>query len=225
MLMEALRGAYYRLPEPVQRAILVRRMQQRWIKAGIVFVHIPKAAGTSMNLSLYGRFMGHPHALDIERWGSSELKSVPSFAITRNPWDRLVSAYRFARRGHGVGGGFQAGVRHPERYRLAEMDSFDSFVRNWLAKRDIAKLDNFLQPQWAFVCDSHGKVLLDHVGRVEDLEPTLDFIRESIGRVAPIEQANRSGERVDYRDFYTPELAELTGRIYREDIEMFGYQF
>jgi hypothetical protein len=225
MLIDPLRSAYYRLPQRLQRAILVRRRERIWIDSGLVFVHIPKAAGTSINLALYGQFMGHVRAADIAQWGSAKLQALPSFAVTRNPWDRLVSAYRFVRRGRGLGGGFQATVRGAGRFQRPQFDTFDSFVTRWLSKQDVGRLDEIFQPQSAFVCDAQGNLLVDHVGRVENLEPTYGFIREHLGRVPMVEQANRSGDRVDYSDFYTPELAKLVGTIYCRDVEMFGYQF
>ena len=225
MLVDTLRNAYYRLPQGLQRMVLVKRRQPIWLKAGILFIHIPKAAGTSVNEALYGRFMGHVRASDIQRWGSARLRALPSFAVTRNPWDRLVSAYRFAKAGHGVGGAIQAGVWKPEQYRVAAFETFELFVTRWLAKRDLARLDGIFQPQCLFVCDDAGKPLVDHVGRIENFQPTLDFIADVIGNVPDVRQANRSGANVDYRDFYSPKLVKQVGEMYRRDIEIFGYEF
>jgi hypothetical protein len=36
---------------------------------------------------------------------------------------------------------------------------------------------------------------------------------------------NRSGDRVDYRELYTPEMADLVGHIYQDDVRAFGYEF
>jgi hypothetical protein len=225
MLVDAVRGLYYRIPDGFQRAVLVRRRQPIWLRTGIVFIHIPKAAGTAVNESLYGRFMGHVHATDIERWGSEELKALPSFAVTRNPWDRLVSAYRFVTRGHGVGGPNAGRVRRADRYRVPEFETFGTFVTEWLRGKDLRRLDVAFQPQCDFVCDSHGAVLVDHVGRLEDLEPTFAFLRERLPELRPISESNRSGDKVDYRDFYTPDLADLVGSIYSNDVMKFGYSF
>ncbi|HWT11294.1 MAG TPA: sulfotransferase family 2 domain-containing protein [Allosphingosinicella sp.] len=214
-----------RLPGGLRRAILVRRRARYWRRAGIVFIHVPKAAGTSFNEALYGRFMGHPRASDIARWGSAAVRALPSFSVTRNPWDRLLSAYRFARQGGGQGETYRAGMWQPERYRVPEFESFERFVTQWLAERDVEKLDGVFQPQWLFLCDRDLKPLVDHVGRLEDLGPTYAFVERHIGRFAPIARANRSGEALDYRAFYTPETVELVGRIYRKDIETFGYVF
>jgi hypothetical protein len=225
MLIDLLRRAYYLFPDEAQRAILVKRRERIWIDRRIVFIHIPKAAGTSINQALFGRFMGHVHASDVERWGSRQLKSLPSFAVTRNPWDRLVSAYRFARLGRGFGGPIHAGIRRWEQYQAPEFETFESFVTNWLARHDLRRLDGIFQPQWPFVCGANRKVLVDHLGRLDELSPTLDFIAASTGVRVDIQRSNRSGSDVNYREFYTPQLAEAVAAIYREDINLFGYEF
>lgn len=223
MIEAFLRDKYRLLPAGLRRSILVWSRAPIWLEAGLVFIHVPRAAGTSINRALYGRFMGHARASDIRKWGPRSLKALPCFAVTRNPWDRLVSSYRFACRGHGIGG-YQAGVWRPQQYRIAEFASFESFVKNWLTKRDITTLDGIFQPQHVFICNSRGKVLVDHVGHVENLGPTYDFIRRHLGSMPTIERSNRSGELVDYKEFYTPELRQLVARIYKDDIELFGYR-
>jgi hypothetical protein len=206
-------------------ALLVRQRSAIWGRVGIVFVHIPKSAGTSINLSLYGQFMGHPRALDVKRWAPSDVKLLPAFAVARNPWDRLVSAYRFARLGEGVGGKFQARVWQPEQYQIPEFATFERFVYEWLVTKNVRKIDKIFQPQVIFVSDRVGKVIVDHVGRVENLLPTYEFIRSHLGKISTLTRSNSSGEKVDYRDFYNPRLVELVGKIYAEDVNAFGYDF
>jgi hypothetical protein len=196
-----------------------------WLKTGVVFIHVPKAAGTSISEALYGRFMGHVRASDVARWGSHEVRALPSCAITRNPWDRLVSAYRFAKRGRGIGGAHAGGVWRAEQYSGPEFESFERFITDWLSDRDPDKLDPIFQPQARFVCDSHGKVLVDHLGRVEDLAATYDYLRARVAGLPPFSASNRSGDSVDYRTFYTPELADRVGSIYAEDVKRLGYSF
>ena len=225
MLVDVARHLYYHLPQSFQRAVLVRRRECIWLEAGLLFIHVPKAAGTSINEVLYGRFMGHVRATDVERWGSPALKSLPRFAITRNPWDRLVSAYRFLRRGEGIGGRNAGHVWRAEQYRRPEFASFDAFVREWLARRDPEKLDVALQPQSLFVCDGRGRLLVDQIGRYEDLDASYAAIRCMVRGLPKFADSNRSGPAVDYRTFYTPELAELVGSIYANDVETFAYSF
>ncbi|GAH07415.1 unnamed protein product, partial [marine sediment metagenome] len=64
--------------------------------------HIPRNGGTSINNALYGRFMGHYTARDVRFWAPDLFGRLPSFAVTRNPWARLLSAYRFAEKQSGV---------------------------------------------------------------------------------------------------------------------------
>jgi hypothetical protein len=214
---------YPYLPRPAQQALLVRMRAQLWIEKGIVFVHIPKAAGTSINELLYGRFMGHPRARDIQRWGTQELRSLPRFTVTRNPWDRLLSAYRFAKRG--AGGNAIAAVWNPQQYQVPEFETFERFVLEWLARRDVRALDFVFQPQLPFIADGAGRIIVDHVGKLEDLEPTYRFLEEILGKPLEFPWENRSGDRVDYRELYTPEMADLVGHIYQDDVRAFGYEF
>jgi len=225
MLVDSVRHAYYHLPQPLQRAVLVRRRGPIWLRAGIVFVHIPKAAGTSISEALYGRFVGHVRAADVVQWGPSRLKALPRFAITRNPWDRLVSAYRFVTRGGGVGGAHAGRVWRAEQYRISEFQSFDRFVTEWLAPRDLRTLDVAFQPQSLFVCDKRGAIIVDRIGRYENLAASLASLRELGPQVPGLSDSNRSGARTDYRTFYTPELVKLVGTIYASDVERFGYSF
>ena len=215
----------YRLPDWIQRAVIVRRRSAVWLKAGIIFIHIPRAAGTSINYALYGQFMGHVRALDVQRWGSPAVKALPSFAVVRNPWERLVSAYRLAVRGKGQGGPYEASVWRAESYRIPEFRTFRSFVTEWLTRRDIMKLDGIFQSQSQFVFDRSGALLVDHLGRLENLGPTRAFLADRLGRVPAIGEGNRSGPVLDYRDFYTDELVDLVGRIYGEDVRQLGYTF
>jgi hypothetical protein len=225
MITDLLRSLYYLVPRDVRMGLLVRRRSSIWLRSGVVFIHIPKSAGTSINLALYGRFMGHMRACDVENWSSSAVKALPRLAVTRNPWDRLVSAYRFAKRGAGMGGAHQAWVWRPEQYQSPEFETFDRFVREWLSTRDIRGLDGVFQPQSAYICDRNGHLLVDHVGSLDDVEPTLRFVEAKTGRRPELARANCSGQMIDYRSLYTPELVDIVAGIYAEDIDRFGYSF
>jgi hypothetical protein len=223
--MKWAREIYYRLPPSLHRAIITRRSSPAWKDAGIIFIHIPKAAGTSISNAIYGRFLGHVRGRDIERWGSAGVRALPSFAVTRNPWGRLVSAFRYGRRLHTQDWSLNTSVPRSVRRQVPQYVDFGSFVTEWLQQHDVTKLNPIYQPQSLFVCDRRGSVLVDHVGRVEDLAPTYEFLGRHGHQIAAIDHSNRSGERVDYRSFYTPELLDIVGRIYADDVERFGYSF
>ena len=209
----------------LDRALLIKRRAPLWKNTGVIFIHVPKAAGTSVSQALYGRFLGHMRASDVERWAPRAARELPMVAIARNPWDRLVSAYRFVRRGHGVGGPQAGGVWRPEQYRIPEFESFERFVLDWLSARNLRSLDYVFHPQSLFVCDSEGEILVDHLGRFEDLYPTYKFLREVVPGLPEIGKSNRSGAFVDYRGFYTDELARRVGEIYHDDVRNLNYSF
>lgn len=224
-LVDVARKMYKNLPEGVQRVLLVRRRSPIWHEAGVVFIHVPKAAGTSLSIALFGRYLGHVRASDVERWASRPVASLPRFAVVRNPWDRIVSAYRFLKRGGGVGGDYQGAVRHPHLYRIPQFDTFERFVEEWLPGREPSRLDRALQPQCLYVCDADGKIILDHLGRFENLEPTIAFLRKTVGDFGPIGRSNRSGASTDYRSLYTPRLVDAVASIYSDDVRYLGYTF
>jgi sulfotransferase famil protein len=210
---------------PAGQAFLVKQRSRAWLRAGVVLIHIPKTAGTSFSEALYGRFLGNLRAADIKRWGSSSVRSLPFVAVTRNPWDRLVSAYRFVKRGGGIGGPAPVAAWGSEQYRIPEFETFDRFVTEWLAGRDLRKLDLVFKVQSDFVCDEQRNLIVDELGRYEDLDSFCDILRQKAPQLPPISKSNRSGVKVDYRTFYTPALVDLVGSIYSEDVARFGYSF
>ena len=78
--------------------------------------------------------------------------------------------------------------------------------------------------QSAMLCDRDGQVLIDFVGRYESLVDDFAFICRQIGVEATLPRAN-AGDRTDYRDYYTPALADRVGEAFRSDVEGFGYTF
>ena len=217
------RAAVARLPRSARMALLVRRRERCLRDAGVVFVHVPKAAGSSVNQALYGRFMGHYTARDVARFGSPAVKALPRFAVVRDPWSRTVSAWRFARAGVGQGEGVVAGMRDAARYDRPEFAGFERFVRDWLAHADLAAEDGVFQPQSRWLTDAGGRTIVDHVGRLEDLAPTIAWVEARTGRPLAIPHTNRSGDAVDWRALYTAETAAIVGRVYAGDARRLGY--
>ncbi len=217
------RSVLARLPHSVRMALLVRRRERTLLKAGVVFVHVPKAAGSSINQALYGRFMGHYTARDVARFGSRAVAALPRFTVVRDPWSRAVSAWRFARAGVGRGDGVVAGMADAARYDRPEFQSFDRFVHDWLAQADLSREDGIFQPQVRWFTDARGRTIVDHVGRLEDLAPTIAWVEARTGRPFAVPHTNRSGDAVDWRALYTAETAALVGTVYAEDARRFGY--
>ena len=218
------RGRYFH-GSTIDRALLVKRRSPLWARKGVVFIHVPKAAGTSISEAIYGRFTGHVRASDVLRWASAAVRSLPKVAVVRNPWARLVSAYRFIKLGRGIGGPNAGRVWRPEQYEIPEFENFETFVNEWLAHQELDWLDEAFQAQSPFVSDKRGKIIVDHLGRVESLERTHRYLADHVQTLRPFARSNRSGDPVDYRTYYNPKIIERVAEIYADDVRILGYDF
>ena len=52
-----------------------------------------------------------------------------------------------------------------------------------------------------------------------------DLLVDHVGRSIQIEWINQTAKSYDYTDYYTPDMRDMVGAIYRRDIELFGYEF
>ena len=208
------------LPEELKTQLNVKRREKFWKAAGVLFVHVPKAAGTSISHSLYGRSLGHIAIKDIRECSSREIEGLFSFAFVRNPWDRAVSAYHFARDGGSDG----AGITNKSIYVGENFSSFRSFCE-WLKSQDVKDLDPVFKTQCSYVLARDGELGVDYIGKIENLDDDLLSISKTIGKKITIGKKNASSRTV-YHDYYdSDELIELIGEIYRDDVETFGYTF
>ena len=70
-------------------------------QCGCIFIHIPKCAGVSVSKALFGNLAGgHSRVVDYQLvFNSNEYSNYFKFTFVRNPWDRLVSAFFFLKKG------------------------------------------------------------------------------------------------------------------------------
>lgn len=186
-------------------------------------MHVPKAAGTSVNKALYGRTLGHFTAPEIRRRFPKLYDRSFTFSLVRNPWDRVLSAYRFAC----VGRTETMGVRNPSQYCIPEFKSFESFVCEWLPEQDVEKIDYIFKPQWIFVCNERSELIVDHLGRIEAMDETVAVLTENLGRPILINNENSTRSlKSDFRNAYIrPEMVDIVQGIYKKDINLFDYEF
>ncbi|MEQ1498197.1 MAG: sulfotransferase family 2 domain-containing protein [Novosphingobium sp.] len=212
---------------PAQLVAQVRKYRRRelmdaYLGAGLVFLHVPRTAGTSISSALYGMQVNHFPVREMLPLMSDLLLALPRFAIVRNPWDRAVSAWSFARNGGGTDG--KVILRSPLRYRGPEFQTFEQFVHDWLSQKALGQFDGIFRPQADFLLDQNGKLPLDHLGRFENLPATEAWLNQHNPAMRAIPHFN-AAVREPYRNHYTPASRDAVAKVYARDIELFGYDF
>lgn len=122
------------------------------------------------------------------------------FSFERNPWDRQVSWY------------------HYKTKSKTNKPAFDVFNRD----RKRAYVENF------DLYTQAGEIVLDFVGRYEDLDAGFARVLAEIGLTDQVTLPRTNVSKVkdvDYHSYYTPQSREEIGRWYRREIEHFGYVF
>jgi hypothetical protein len=190
-------------------------------ETGSIMIHIPKSAGTSVSRALYGRPVGHYKASDYLAISRKEFKKYFVFSIVRNPWDRVVSAYSFAKQG----GTDYVQPLPNDIYKSPQFSDFKTFVMRWLAFQDLSKCDVVFQPQHIFVCDTDKHILVDYIGRYEALNDAIEYVSRQVNKSISIKALNKSERQTRYQDYYDDETKQMVARLYADDISIFSYSF
>jgi hypothetical protein len=78
--------------------------------------------------------------------------------------------------------------------------------------------------QASWIVGRDGRWLVDFVGRYERLSEDFERICRILGIRTRLPHRNRA-DRSHYREYYTPRTVEIVRRKYARDIELFGYDF
>ena len=177
------------LPLGAKRRSRIKRIAQ----TGLVFVHIPKAAGMSVSEALYGLWVKHASIRWLRHAQGGRLAGLPSFAILRNPAERFVSAYRFAR----AGGSARAGnyVSEPFSTLYRGFCSIDDALDHVEAAASPYQVDHVFRPQRWYITDRAGRIAVDRLVRINDIARLPMLVPDFPDRAVPF--INRSeGEAI-----------------------------
>ncbi|GBQ20488.1 hypothetical protein AA103193_1396 [Tanticharoenia sakaeratensis NBRC 103193] len=132
-------------------------------KRGVLFIHVPKNAGTSISSILYGRSMRH-ETIRYYRHADRRL-DMPSFAIWREPVERFCSAFDFVRNG----GGRNVRLDPTFARRYAGFQTVDDALDHLEQVSSPYRMDYVFRPQSWFVCDSDGRLAVDMLFSLRDV--------------------------------------------------------
>ena len=185
-----------------------------------IFIHIPKTAGISLVKSIFGdvTLEGHRSVSYYKQVFKNRYSDFFTFTIVRNPWDRLYSSYKFLQKG-----GINIHDKNAFETHLSIYKDFEDFVINGLNEKIISKITHFI-PQHEFICDKNGEIIVDYVGKFENLNKAVDKINDILKSEFKIEHHNKTNKK-NYKDIYTTEMIVKVNQIYQKDIDIFEYNF
>ena len=153
---------------PLDRKL--RHRLERIQEAGVLFIHIPRNAGMSISASLYGEQVFHPTIRYYARVAPGLVEQLPSFAVGRDPVERFVSAYQFGL----AGGGPDTPVSRAFRQRYRSFANIDEAIEHVATARSLYQLDHIFRPQFWYITDAAGRIAVDQVCQLDDLEMAVE---------------------------------------------------
>ena len=187
-------------------------------EAGVVLVHVPKTGGTSIARALYGTDgVGHRTARDLrDELGAGAWARAFTFAVVREPVDRLASAFRYLK----AGGSNRLDAAFRDR-ALGPYPTLDAFVLGWLTPHASRSWVHF-RPQSDFVCDGRRAPCWWTPSRATSGCPTTTT-RSASGPAS----AARSGGPTPARPAPRPRLSggarARVAAVYADDFARFDY--
>ena len=198
----------------------------------LAYLNVPKAGCSSIKtkiLSLTNPDMAASVDVDVHQYPwktAGKRRDIPggftAFTLVRNPFARLVSAYKnkfveFDRTQGFMYDNYLFNILHPD-MTFAEFTDVVAKVPDRLA-------DGHFKSQYAIcfdpICFKKGVMAADHIWKLEDLDARSDEIYRKTG-LKDFPRSNQSSDQ-NWEDYYCRESFENIRARYRNDIDKFDY--
>jgi hypothetical protein len=189
----------------------------------ILFIHIPKTAGTSVITKLNDAFgeqdtkrWGVQHHATMAEWvdriGVQKLKEHFIFSVVRNPWDRMVSWFTYT---------FRRTEREQKKLNFKEWlrDEADPTIWRYMPQVNYLKVDGELVVDRVLLFHRLSRMWKELVG--ERLRGQCRYPRLDWG----LAHLNSSERKKRYQDYYDDKTRDTVADRYVEDIQEFGFTF
>jgi hypothetical protein len=202
-------------------------VRQRLAEMGFWFVDIPRTSSTSIRQALYeryGKVFGKPSSSQgigvglvpphtpaqrlVEQLGPGLWNGLTTFTIVRNPFERVLSLYRFLQSNGALASTpFNAYV---DRLVAGAFDYHGHYMSNW-----------------GYVSDGEGQSLVSEIFRFESRDSALQRIAEitSCPELAAGGRKTYQTSGDHYSHSYDTATRRKVERHFAEDLEQFGYRF
>ena len=182
-----------------------------------LFIWINKTAGVSIAraLGINKDTYNHYTATELRGiLGEITFDKLFKFCVVRNPWDKVVSEFRF-----------RVWTCQNE---LNSNSSFSEWVRSTYVEHDPQYYDwpKMFLPQLEWITNENGEIIVDFVGRFESLQDDFEQICDRLNiKCRLLCHENKSRNHTGYRDYYNGETKSIVESCFKADIEFFGYKF
>ncbi len=209
-------------------------------KKKLLFIHIPKVAGTSIEkaLGLYGKHfesslelafgkyttngetyalqhIGYDQYVSLGILEDEEIKSYFSFCFVRNPWDRAVSDYKW-----------QKNIRKRKLTFREFLKESNQIIQKYENSRLINYTNCHYVPQSWYIYDKEGDTNLNFIGKYENLDNDLQSVLKQLDISDFALQSSNQGKMIPYFFYYYDvRNISLVCKMYKEDIKRFNYYF
>ena len=131
-----------------------------------LFVHLPKCGGNSILSRLINTVDLHGHDAQNPRYEFLKDRDLNNynfiFTFTRNPWDRLISAFYYLQKGGNCKANRRDYIKFFSKYKSAR-----EAILNW--KDDYFNQIHF-KPQYSWICDNNKNLIPDFIGKTENFQ-------------------------------------------------------
>ncbi len=224
----------FRLPQDLLRAASAtacRRLfriaspyRERDDELKAIFLHVPKAAGSSVRAAIFGGQSYHIPARRYFAGDPSRFDAYYKFTFVRNPWERLYSAYQYLRAEH------DASMAYPDHrwaaLYLRRLPTFASFVDKLSDRRFLSQVRKYThfrdQLDWLTLPGS-DEPSADFIGRFENMAVDFSVVAKRLGIAAELPQLRVRNDATRIASAYTPRMTSIIGDIYVRDCRAFGY--
>ena len=218
-----------------------------YVASKIMFIHIPKCAGTflervletndrqvlrsgfkqslipnsiSLQHQFYSTLLKHNDRLGVDLLHDS----VKTFAVVRNPYDRVASAILWPiRLGKSLVKDTKLHNTSVASRPLLTKERFQAILKGFINKTTkVAPYnDNHSEPQYKFVCDDEGNLYENvRVFKLETLHTEVEELNSFLNKRLRFPPRHS----LDYSVYYNSESIRMVNEYYKKDFELFGYE-
>ena len=169
----------------------------------LFFIHIPKTGGES--ISYWMKELGANY-VDLHKHSALHHSMLPvhtyfSFCVVRNPWDRMVSMYHFAKK-----------VNFTNKNK-----SFKEWLETGINYKNYWYSAKTCQVEWI-------RIKPNYILRYENFVKDFEIIQDLLNYYQPLPHLNKT-EHDHYTHYYDDDSIKLIENIFYKDIVEFNYKF